>query len=202
MNGPSDDVVDAARDRAIAQLQEHFTRGRLTMHEFEARVTLAERAADGLAIARSLDGLPDKAELVPLKIDSARIDAVFAAVARRGAFVLPRRLAVRVRCGTVDLDVSGAEYGAGDTEIDMDVRMGAVTLVVADDSSVVCTGRAVFGSVLDFSQSASNKSDRRRLVVRANVVLGSVDVVVVRRPPPQSALHAVTQSMRRLLNRH
>lgn len=191
---------DDERDRAIVVLQDHYAKNRLEIEDFEKRVELAERARDPRALARALDGLPVIADVVEPADRTQRIAATFGSLVRRGRTSLPHRVEVKARFGSVELDLTEAELGRGETVIDIDVRFGSVSITVPDDLDVESTGSALFGSVEHMGQRARSKKDPRRVRITGRAVFGSVEIVVKRKPPP-TLLDGLRDGVRGLLGR-
>ena len=61
---------------------------------------------------------------------SETIHAVFGSVERRGAWVVPAELSVRVKCGNAELDLREAVMTAELTTIDVNIRLGNVEIIV------------------------------------------------------------------------
>ena len=162
---------DETRDRAIALLQDHYAKNRLEIEEFERRCEVAERATNPRELDRALDGLPVIAELVVPVSRAQQITATFGSVVRRGRFALPYRLDVNATFGNVELDLSEAELGRGESVIGITARFGSVTITVPDDLDVETSGSARFGSFEHMGQRARSKKDPRRLRIEGRCLL-------------------------------
>jgi hypothetical protein len=188
---------DEQRDTAIVKLQDHYAKNRLEIEEFERRVELAERASTQVDLDRALDGLPITAELVPLRDASpvTTVKAVLGNTARRGRWQVPARVVASTFMGNVELDLTDAELGRGETVLEARATLGNVTILVADDLAVECEGSAVLGSFEHMGQRPRSNKDPRRLRIVGRAVLGNVEIVVRKRAPP-SLLESVRDSVR------
>lgn len=109
---------------------------------------------------------------------------------------MPKNLVVRARFGDVEIDLSEAALSAGETTIDVGVLFGSVRLIVPEGLSVVCEGRALFGSFDQASHEPLSTRDTRRLRIVGGVWFGSFEIVVKPRP---SALARIGAGIRGLL---
>lgn len=150
-------VTVEERERAIAVLSEHFTRGDLDVDEFDRRLSLAHAANVPSELARLSDGLPPLASreltapparaLVPeAQIPAkARVFAMMGGVQRSGAWRVPRRLNVTVAMGGVELDFREARLPAGVIELHVTALMGGVHIIVPPNLAIEAHGHAVMG---------------------------------------------------------
>jgi hypothetical protein len=133
-------LPDAARERLIARLTESFARDELSVDEYERRVTLAYDARSPAA----LDALAADLQAEPVDVQrvgavatvGTAITSVFSNVVREGPPVVPRQLAVRSWAGNVELDLRDSRFGAGVTEIALDVVLGNVEIELPTDVRV------------------------------------------------------------------
>jgi hypothetical protein len=65
-------VSDVDRDRAVAELSEHFQTGRLTQEEFEDRSSRALRARTGKELSELFTDLPDGLPPAPASASTVR----------------------------------------------------------------------------------------------------------------------------------
>ena len=131
--------------------------GRLTSEELDGRLEVALTArtygelealltdlpADGPALTRGVPAAAPK--------DLSRIEVGAASTKRNGAWVVPRRLEVECRSGSVGLDFTAAIISLPTLEIDASVRSGSLTLVVPPD---------VFVDLSDVAVHSGNANNR------------------------------------------
>ena len=115
----------AAREAAVARLTQSFTRGDLSLGEFEGRVAHAYEAGSMEALAALTSDLPAPlaAALAPLRIRS-----MLGNVERGGRFALPSQVEIRTFLGNVELDWRRVELQAGVTEIELHNFMGNIEI--------------------------------------------------------------------------
>ncbi len=180
-----------ARDAAIATLQEHYARNHVDVEEFERRVVMVEAAKTQPEIERALTGLPALADasstgqraLVRAGRTTATMRALFSNIDRRGEHRVPSLVKCGAFFGNIDLDLSTAVLGAGETEIQARAVFGNVTIHVPEGLHVECDGAAIFGSFTEVHARAASSKDERVLRVRGQAVFGNVEIVVVKKRP-------------------
>lgn len=186
-------LTPAARDDAIARLQEHYARNHLETVDYERRVERAEQATTTAQLDEALAGLPplDENALVARERAGQRtttVQALLSSASHRGRWRVPSRVVVSATLGSVELDLTDADI-SGDVDVDVNVMLGSVRIVVPDDLSVDMSGRAVLGSFDHLTQGGGKASSGRSVRVSGRCVLGSVEVVV--RPTARGLLDTV-----------
>jgi hypothetical protein len=181
----------ATRERTIAALSEHFARDRLSLEEFDRRLTLAHRTDDLgeiQALLQDLPALPDAvlaarttSEVAPLPDADVRpsqtLLAIMAGVVRGGSWKLPRTLNVRAVMGGVQLDFRDARLPRGGVDVHITAVMGGVELIVPPHLPVEIEGNAVLGGFAQIDRAAPDLDpDAPRLRVHGLAVMGGVDV--------------------------
>jgi hypothetical protein len=199
-------ATPAARDRAIEKLQDHYAKNHLEVEDFEKLVELAERAKNNDELTRLFDGLPTLDEPVsdalattspgvPGKM-TATIGAVLGSTTRRGRWRVPSRVAVKAWLGSVELDLSEADFDRAETVIEVSAFMGSIEIDVPEGLAVECEGNAILGSFDHLVTSAATKRDHRVVRVVGKATLGSVEIKVKKRT---SVLESVKSAVRGLL---
>jgi Domain of unknown function (DUF1707) len=176
-------VSYADRDRVAEQLRIAAGDGRLTAEELDERLELALTArtyAELTALTRDLPaagGAPGAArELV-------RIDCGSGHAERTGRWVVPRRMAVRVRSGSTRLDFTEAVITQPSLEIDAEVRSGALILVTKPGITVDVDDVAVrSGAVKDKTQWSATAPAILHIQVSGQVGSGVLKVQPPRPP--------------------
>jgi len=177
-----------ARERVIAELQEHFAHDALDVDEFERRVTLAHTSESSAEIARLTADLPalasapapvPKAALVPA--DEVRpvqtIRGIMGTTERRGAWLVPRRIRVRATMSSVVLDFRDARMPSGAVEIDLRAVMGSAEIIVPPGLAVETEGTAIMGSFEHVDRAPAHPDpDAPLLRVHGLAFMGSVEI--------------------------
>lgn len=126
------------RDRTVEVLRVAAGDGRITAEELDDRVGAALTArtyGELAALVSDLPAAPGSPPLVPgpppggTAKEVARIDTDTGTARRDGPWLVPRRLEVRLRRGTVTLDFTEAVLSWPSLEIDADIQTGSLVLV-------------------------------------------------------------------------
>jgi hypothetical protein len=179
-------LTPAARDAAIAALQEHYAKNHLELADLELRLKKAEDARTTAELDDALAGLPalagDLARRERAGQRTTTVRAVLATTTHQGRWRVPSRVVVRALFGTVVLDLSEAELG-GEVDIDVAATLGTVRIVVPEGLCVRTEGRALLGSFAHLDTLAASERDPRRVRIVGRALLGSVEIVVKPRKP-------------------
>jgi Domain of unknown function (DUF1707) len=127
---------DADRDRAVDVLRDAAADGRLTVDEFDERMTAALSSRTLAELARLTadlapgPGTPARAGAAAAPpSDVIRIDQRYGSVQRAGRWMVPQRLQLRAAWCDVTLDFTDAVITYDTLSIDMNVRGGSLVLV-------------------------------------------------------------------------
>jgi Domain of unknown function (DUF1707) len=141
------------RDRVAEMLRVAAGDGRLTAEELDERLEAALTARTYGELAALVKDLPAAPGLVPgaplpEPKELVRIEAGSSSASRDGRWVVPRRMEVRVKSGTVTLDFTEAVITQPALQIDAEVHSGALTLItkpgmVVDTDDVAVRSGAV-----------------------------------------------------------
>lgn len=105
-------------------------------------------------------------------------------IERRGAWIVPEHLDVRVMWGSCELDLRDAKLSPGLTTIDVQITMGNVEIIVPPGMTVNLDVRSVAGNVSEGEQITSTvEGDAHgpRIRVTGKVKLGNCEVVTLHR---------------------
>ena len=135
-------MSDADRERVLARLQSAVGEGRLTLDEFQERVDGVLRARRFGEVEPYLAGLPAVAAgpLTTPAPEVAELRTVASSLRRTGRWLVPRRLLVKSKAGSVKLDFVDALIGHPVVEIVLDVYAGSTTLVLPAGATVDIDG--------------------------------------------------------------
>ena len=121
------------RDRVAEELRVAAGDGRLTAEELDERLEVALTARTYAELASVTRDLPSAAGTVrgaPAPKDVVRIECQSSCVERTGPWLVPRRMEVRVKSGTVTLDFTEAVITQPVLPIDAEVGAGVLRLVI------------------------------------------------------------------------
>jgi hypothetical protein len=195
-------ATPAARDRAIALLQEHYAKNHLETEQLERLVERAEHATRDDELLALFDGLPNLELIEPYKPAtpgrlSAQVKATLGTTSRRGAWRVPSLLRVAALFGSVELDLCDAELGPGETILEVKATFGSVEITVPEGLAVDCEGAALLGNFDHLDVVSASQRAGRRLKIVGRAFCGTVDVVVKRRST--GALQQIGDGIRALL---
>jgi hypothetical protein len=128
-------MSDADRERLAARLHAAVGEGRLTLEEFEQRlsgVLGARTFGEVEPYVADLPGGPVTAHAA----ERTELRTVASPLKRRGHWVVPRVLRVSAKIGPVKLDFTDAVIPHQVVEIELDVYAGSTTIVLPPGSSV------------------------------------------------------------------
>lgn len=186
------------RERLAMFLSERFADDALTLEQFEDRVaavyrvgTRAELEALGadLAAPAPPSGIGRSAVAAPDTVPAhGRRFAVLSNLEQHNIAVAPRVFDVSALLGNVELDLSGATFGAGETEIRVNAIFGHIGIKLPRGAVVEQRGSGFMSS---FECQASPYSPARRLgpkvVVTGHAVFGAVEIVLAEPPAARPA---------------
>lgn len=186
------------RDRAVEVLRVAAGDGRITAAELDERVGAALTArtyGELAALIADLPGaLPLTAGLPPgmpgtRPKDLVRIECGTGTARRDGAWLVPRRMEVRLTRGAVTLDFTEAVLSWPSLEIDADIQTGSLILVTAPGMLVSTDDLAVStGAVQVDAPSGPEVPVRYRIDVSGRVSTGTITA-----GPPRPARRTLRQ---------
>jgi hypothetical protein len=171
-------ISDAEREQVMQRLHSALGEGRLTMVEFEERV-------DGVLAARTygevevfLADLPTAPVGHPQARDVVQLRNHASSLKRRGRWIVPRRLVVESKAGSVKLDFAEAVITQPIVEVDLDVIAGSTHLILPDGASADVDDVQVFASSI--SSKVPSPHDQvtsgPRFVIRGCQKAGSLKI--------------------------
>jgi hypothetical protein len=168
------------RDRAAAELCEHFAAGHLELEALEQRLAEVDAARSESQLAELVAGLPALPAVVPaVEPPAARgwALAVMGGASRKGAWRVPRSLHAVALMGGVELDFRDARLGPGETHVTAVAVMGGIEIVVPPGLPVTVRGIGVLGAVDQGEHTEAEPSaGAPRLKVTALAVMGGIEV--------------------------
>jgi Domain of unknown function (DUF1707) len=169
-------MSDAEREGVIARLNAAVGDGRLSLPEFEERI-------DGVLQARTFGEVePFVADLpaTPVADDVVEMESHAGSIKRSGRWLVPRRLVVRAKAGSVKLDLRHAVINHRVIDIELTTQAGSTTIVLPPG------GSANIDRVITTAGTAKNKASSMpeggpHVVVTGSAAAGSVVVRYERR---------------------
>ena len=188
-NGPGDPtahlrISDADREQVLQHLQEAMAQGMITADELAERSTLALNAKTRGEIAPLTADLPNahvafSGAPVPAPVaanDVMDLGATFGSVTRKGYWVVPRKLRVRSRLGSTELDFTEAQIDHPTVDVEIDVKGGSVEMRLPEGASASMDDVDVMaGSVEDHRRSRAPMG-RPHFNISGSLSWGSVEI--------------------------
>jgi hypothetical protein len=168
-------------------LSERFAADALTLEQFEDRVAAVYR----VTTRAELEALGADLGIVPSSLGGAapiaiadtvpahgRRFAVLSNLEQHNIAVAPRVLDVSAVLGNVELDLSGATFGAGETEIHVNAIFGHIGIKLPSGATVEQRGGGFLGSFeCQPSPYASARRPGPNVVITGVAVFGAVEIV-------------------------
>jgi hypothetical protein len=188
------------REDVIEALGVHFANDAISMDELDRRLTLAIRATTRAELTQLIADLPivpdyarGPAAVSRMEVATSRdvpprgfIGAFMGGTTRKGAWHVPQHLKVIAVMGGVELDLSGACFAPGVTEIEVYALMGGVDVVVPHGVRVEALGIAFMGG---FEATAGDvRPDPHQPVIRLTGFAGMGGVEARHKKPSKRKL--------------
>jgi Domain of unknown function (DUF1707) len=164
------------RDGVVEQLRVAGGDGRLDAAELDERVGAALVARTYGELAALVSDLPaSRGAAVDRVKDVARIDVSRGSTHRDGRWVVPQRIAVKIRSGSVKLDFTEALVSWPTVQIDADVSHGNLT-IITKPGIVVETGEVAIhgGNVRVIAPRGAAAASTLRIDVTGSVKGGNI----------------------------
>lgn len=169
-------VSDADRNGTLRRLHNAVALGLIDIEEFEERSALVARARLHSDLEALVDDLPGPGAIVTSAADRVELRGVLGSLKRHGEWVVPTRLALVRRMGSVDLDLTRARFAGPIVVIELDLRLGGLDLRLPDGASAsIDDVEVIIGSASDHRKDAPAEGSPH-VVLTGRVVCGSVDI--------------------------
>src|SRR5215213_399357 len=156
-------------------------------HEYAMRISDADRngtlrrlhnaVALGLTDLDALVGdLPGPGAIVTSATDRVELRGVLGSLKRQGEWIVPTRLALHRRMGSVDLDLTRARFAGPMVVVELDLKFGGLDVRLPDGASAsIDDVEVVVGSAKDHRRDAPGDGTPH-VILTGKVVCGSVDI--------------------------
>ena len=169
-------ISDADRNGTLRRLHNAVALGLIDIGEFEersARVSAARMRAD---LDTLVGDLPGPGAIVTSAADRVQLRGWLGSLKRSGEWIVPTRLALVRRFGSVELDLVNARFAGPVVVIELDMVRGSVDIRLPDGASASVDHVEVFaGSASDLRRGAPAEGTPH-VVLTGRVVLGSVKI--------------------------
>ena len=187
-------LSDADRNGTLRRLHNAVALGLIDIGEFEERSVQVSLARQPVDLEVLIGDLPGPGAIATSAADRLELRGWLGSLRRHGEWMVPTRLALVRRVGSVDLDLTHARFAGPVVVIELDMVRGSVNIRLPDGASASIDDVIIYGG---------NARDRRRnppaegkphVVLTGRVVMGSV---TIRGPKRQPLNRGASKSLRR-----
>src|SRR5690349_20975942 len=169
-------ISDADRNGTLRRLHNAVALGLIDIEEFEERSALVSKARLRTDLDALVGDLPGPGAIVTTATDRVELRGVLGSLKRQGEWIVPTRLALRRRMGSVDLDLTRARFAGPIVVIELDLRFGGLDIRLPDGASASIDDVEVnVGSAHDHRKDAPAEGTPH-VILTGKVVCGSVEV--------------------------
>jgi len=167
-------MSDHDREQVVARLYEAVGEGRLTMDEFEDRLTGALAARTFGEVVPYLADLP---ATVPIS-GAAQVDlkVVGSPLRRIGRWIAPPRMNINARGSSVTINYTEAIVASPVIQIDLSLTGSSLRLIVPPGSSADLTGLTLHGGSAKSGRMSTVRGGGLHLVLTGEVIGSSLRV--------------------------
>jgi len=190
---PKHAALRSAREQAIEQLTNAFTRDELGLDEFEQRLNQAYSAEEASTLALLVGDLSPGTRVTETEILAApsvalapveraapaqRTVAILGSVERRGHWHVARSSGARAVLGSILIDLRDVTMPPGVTTLEVSAVLGSIEILVPPNLAVESEGSGILGSFEGVHRVPRDADpDLPILRVSGRAVLGSVEVI-------------------------
>ncbi len=169
-------ISDADRNGTLRRLHNAVALGLIDIDEFEERSAMVSRARMRSDLDTLVGDLPGPGAIVTSAADRVELRGVLGSLKRHGEWIVPTRLALHRRMGSVDLDLTRARFAGPIVVIELDLVFGGLELRLPDGASASIDDVEVnVGRAHDHRKDAPAEGNPH-VILTGKVVCGSVDV--------------------------
>lgn len=169
-------VSDADRNGTLRRLHNAVALGLIDIGEFEERSALVSQARLHTDLEALVGDLPGPGAIITSAADRVELRGVMGSLKRHGEWVVPTRLALHRRMGSVDLDLTRARFAGPMIVVELDLRFGGLDLRLPEGASAsIDDVEVVVGSANDHRRDAPAEGSPH-IILTGKVVCGSVDI--------------------------
>ena len=186
-------VSDADRNGTLRRLHNAVALGLIDIDEFEERSAAVSQARMHSDLDVLVGDLPGPGAIVTSAADRVELRGVMGSLKRQGEWVVPTRLALHRRMGSVDLDLTRARFAGPMIVVELDLKFGGLDIRLPDGASAsIDDVEVAVGSAQDHRRDAPSKGTPH-IIFTGKVVCGSVDIRGPRRSwrPPRLRINGV-----------
>ena len=169
-------ISNADRNGTMRRLHNAVALGLIDLGEFEERSVLVSQARMRSDLDVLVGDLPGPGAIVTSAADRVELRGWLGSLKRHGEWIVPTRLALVRRVGSVELDLTKAHFAGPVVVVELDMKFGSLDIRLPDGASA---------SIDDVEVYAGSARDRRKdapaegtphVVLTGRVVCGGVDI--------------------------
>lgn len=169
-------VSDADRNGTLRRLHNAVALGLIDIGEFEERSAQVSMARMRTELDILVDDLPGPGAIVTSAADRVELRGVLGSLKRHGEWIVPTRLALVRRMGSIDLDLTKAKFAGPIVVVELDMKFGGIDVMLPEGASAsIDDVEVVVGSAHDHRKDAPAEGNPH-VVFTGKVVCGSVDI--------------------------
>lgn len=169
-------VSDADRSGTMRRLHNAVALGLIDIDEFSERSAMVAQARLHADLAALVGDLPGPGAIVTAATDRVELRGVMGSLKRQGEWVVPTRLSLVRRVGSIDLDLTRARFAGSMVVIELDLRFSSLDLRLPDGASAsIDDVEVAVGSARDHRKEAPAEGDPH-IILTGRVSFGSVDI--------------------------
>jgi hypothetical protein len=169
-------ISDADRNGTLRRLHNAVALGLIDIAEFEERSALVSQARLRTDLDSLVGDLPGPGAIVTSAADRVELRGVLGSLKRQGEWIVPTRLALRRRMGSVDLDLTRARFAGPIVVIELDMMFGGLDIRLPDGASASIDDVEVnIGSAHDHRKDAPAEGTPH-VILTGKVVCGNVTI--------------------------
>ncbi|MCG5433769.1 DUF1707 domain-containing protein [Mycobacterium sp. MYCO198283] len=169
-------ISDADRNGTLRRLHNAVALGLIDIGEFEQRSAQVSAARTHADLNALVDDLPGPGAIVTSAADRVELRGSFGSLKRHGEWMVPTRLALVRRMGSVDLDLTRARFAGPVVVVELDMVRGSVDIRLPDGASASIDDVVVtFGSARDHRADAPAEGNPH-VVFTGRVTWGSLHI--------------------------
>ena len=181
-NSPALRVSDADRNGTLRRLHNAVALGLIDIGEFEERSAQVSMARQQTDLEALVEDLPGPGAFATTAADRLELRGWLGSLRRRGEWTVPTRLALVLRVGSVDLDLTSARFAGPVVVIELDMIRGSLDIRLPEGASASIDDVVVYGGSARDRRRDPPAEGKPHVVITGRVVLGSVNVRGPKRP--------------------
>jgi hypothetical protein len=169
-------ISDADRNGTLRRLHNAVALGLIDIDEFEERSARVSRARLRADLDVLVGDLPGPGAIVTSVADRVELRGVLGSLKRHGEWVVPTRLALVRRMGSVELDLTRARFAGPMVIVELDLKFGGLDIRLPDGASAsIDDVEVIVGSAEDHRRDAPAEGTPH-VILTGRVVCGSISV--------------------------